>query len=160
MTLNLFHTEAVLQGDVLPHSTQSIVPPDQVRDHPNTVWEASHLHWRVLVSSTATLALRLLKIRLTFQPWADCLVIAVSPNQSPHHPYCHMSPNGRPIRQGYISIPSVSRELSLFCPPSWRNSKAGRLHFGCRPSLTARHCLQFSQPKVLFKWLWRLFYIL
>lgn len=116
MALNLFHTEAVLQGDVLPHRTQSTVPPDQVKDHPNTVCEGQ-------VTSTGK-SWYLPQLRLpetvedmsTFQPWADCLVIAVSPNQPPHHPYCHRSPNGCPIRQGYTSMPSVSRELSLFCP--------------------------------------------
>lgn len=60
-----------------------------------------------------------------------------------HHPYCHMSPNGWPIRQGYTSMSSVSRELSLFCPIDGGIPKGGDSTLGV--SLHSRHAMPAIQ---------------
>lgn len=146
-------------GDVLLHRTQSTVPPDQVGDHPSRCMRSKPPPLASVGISTATLALRLLKMCLTFQPWADCPVIGISPNQ-PIITHTVTCPQMDGLLDKAVHPCPLFQENSVCFAPLTEEFQRGETPLWVSPFTHGTPCLQFSQPKVLFKWLWRLFYIL
>lgn len=146
MTLNLFHTEAVLWGmcfftghrEQFPQIRSGTIPALCVRSKPptlacpETVEDMSYFSTLSRLSSYS----HLLITHTVTCPQMDVLLGRAT------HP-C-------PLFQ----------ENSVCFAPLTEEFQSGETSLWVSPFTHGTPCLQFSQPKVLFKWLWRLFYIL
>lgn len=142
--LNVFHTEAEPRGNGLPNRTHTT--SCSLKRHNSSQIRTGNTPALCVRSKppplTDALAKRLLKMCPSFQPWADCLVLAISANQPPY-PYIVTCPQtDAPTGEGYTSLPSLSRELSSLCPIHGGIPKGGDSPLSV--SLHSRHTTAFN----------------
>lgn len=142
-------------GDVLLHRTQSTVPPDQVGDHPSTVCEEQatytgkcwYQHSYACPETVEDMPYFSTLSRLS--SYSHLLIT--------HTVTCPQMD----VLLGRATHPCpLFQENSVCFAPLTEEFQSGETSLWVSPFTHGTPCLQFSQPKVLFKWLWRLFYIL